>query len=184
MAWNDLLLGALLTAGGGVVTTSAAAWLGNRRDRRRYRHERVMAQDERRQRRLQDTYLELLVYLSYQRRQVKSIRPTSGSSEPPVQIDPNRLIEMDAKVAAFGSPRVQQLLDGWGDWADRIQEASWTIHNALSGQNLSKDDREDAAQEKRKLPDYMRAMFDAENQIRAQVHAELLGSHDGPAEPA
>ena len=77
-----LLTGGLLTALGGLLSAWMTNWLGDKRDQRRYAHERDMAAEARRQERLEQAYIELLGYLSRHWDWAKSVRPFWG--QPPI----------------------------------------------------------------------------------------------------
>lgn len=182
MALTDLLLGGLLTMGGGAVTVGLTARFERLRDKRRYEHERLMAKDERQQERLGTTYVELLAYLSHQRGWAESVRPLFDTPKPE-PFDRARHDEIEAKVTAFGSPRVRELLREWGECARKIEDADWTIEYERSAPDPSQGASQDAANEKKLLPGYKQKVSDADDRIRLQVNAELSGCHDGRAEP-
>src|SRR6266508_1372088 len=73
-----LMTGGGLAVVGGLVSGMLPNWLSAKRDQRTHEHEQVMAREARRQERLEQTYIELLTYLSHHLDWAKSIRPMWG----------------------------------------------------------------------------------------------------------
>jgi hypothetical protein len=132
---QTLLTGGGLTAIGVVLAALAANWLGERRDQRKYKHEQAMATEVRRQERLEQAYIELLVYLSRQRAWARSVRPFWGQSPAPDPIPQEERWRVEALVTACGSREVLHLLEEWGEHAAKIESADATITEAETWNN-------------------------------------------------
>jgi hypothetical protein len=170
-----ILTGGGLAALGGVLSGWITNWLGEKRDQRKYQHERAMAIDGRRQERLERAYLELLSYLSYHAEWARAMRPFMGPVKKPDPLPPEDVRRVEALVDAYGSPKVRGLLDEWRDYVGHLADADVTIAMVERSPNPSKDLDDDAMNEHRRIPSYRQAIFDAAEAIREQVRRELAG---------
>jgi hypothetical protein len=106
-----ILTGGGLAALGGLLSGLITNWLGDKRDQRKYEHERAMALEARRQERLEQAYIELLGYLSHYAEWARSAQRLLG--EPPAPPDPlprEELNRVEALVEAYGSEEIRRLL--------------------------------------------------------------------------
>jgi hypothetical protein len=172
---QTLLTGGGLTAIGVVLAALAANWLGEKRDQRRYQHERDMARDARRQERLEQAYLELLRYLSHHLDWAKSVRPIWGPIPTPDPLPPEERWRIEALVTAYGSQEVLRLLHEWGERAAKVDNADATIRLRDQSRDPGEQFDDDAMREHRAIPEYKQAMFEADKAIRDRVQQELSG---------
>jgi len=170
-----LLTGGGLAVVGGLVSGMLTNWLGAKRDQRTHEHEQVMAREARRQERLEQTYIELLTYLSHHLDWAKSIRPIWGPIPTPDPLPPEERWRIEALVTAHGSPEVLRLLREWGECAAKIDNADATMRLLDKSRNPSQQFDDDAMREHRAIPEYKQAMFEADKAIRDKVQRELAG---------
>ncbi len=184
--WTGGGLVAIGAVTGAVVSALVANVLGARRDRRRYEHEQAMAREARsheqviarearRQERLQQTYIELLTYLSHYLDWAESVRPMVGSVPAPEPLPPQERWRMAALVAAHGSPEVLELLDRWNERRAKIHNADAMNRLLERSRNPSQQFDDEAMREHSALPGYKQAMLEADKAIRDRVHRELAG---------
>ena len=166
-----ILTGGGLAALGGLLSD----WIGARRDQRRYQHEQAMAREVRRQERLEQAYLELLTYLAHHWDWARSVRPMLGEIPAPDPVPAQERWRLQALVSAHGSPEVRRLLREWVECAAKIDSADAVIRMVEKSRNPSQQLDDEAQREHRALADYKRAMLQAEEAIRDQVHRELSG---------
>lgn len=173
------VLGAVL---GGLITN----WLGERRDQRRYEHERAMAEqaqqheramarDARRQERLERAYLELLGFLSHHARWALSVRPLIGPVEAPDPLPADEVRRVESLVEMHGSLEVRALMREWRARAQKLADADATIGAVERSRRPSKEMDDQARDEHKAIPAYREAMFDAAEAIRGRVRQELAG---------
>src|SRR5260370_32658245 len=175
----------LLTSGGLIAAGAVASGLltnvqGARREKRRYKHERETAREARYQERLDQAYIALGEYLSRFGDWARSVHPFLGPVPAPDPLQPGERWHIEALVTAYGSEEVQRLLDRWGEFAPRIENADIVIRMASESCDPGALDQE-ALPEKHALEDYRKAMQDAADAIRAQIRRELaLGASHRP----
>lgn len=103
------MLAALTDAQWGMLTTAGVAVAGIVGQvviaRNRHAHERTMAGDDRRQRRREDTYVELLTQVRMVTRTLYARRVEWAEDEV--------LDLLESRVAVLGSTEMQDLFDGW-----------------------------------------------------------------------
>lgn len=138
-----------------------------------------MAAETRYQERIEAAYMDLLAYLSHHRRWAESVRPLWGPIERPSPIEATKRDEIEARVTAFGSPRVRQLLNEWTGCAKKIENADQVITSEETSDRPSPELQRQAVDEHNALPSYKHEMFAADDRIRQQVYAELAGTHNG-----
>jgi hypothetical protein len=140
-----LLTGGGLAAIGGLVSSLIADWLGGRRDQRKYKHERAMAIEARRQERLAQAYIDLLGYLSHHAAWAMSVRsyPAVKAPDPLLRGEVKRV---EALVESYGSPEVRGLLRVWRDRAGMIADADAMIGMVERSKNPSQELENEARQ--------------------------------------
>jgi hypothetical protein len=169
---------AILTGGGlallgGLLSGLLTNWLGDKRDQRKYEHERAMAMDARRQERLEQAYIELLAYLPHQAAWARPVRPFRGT----VQADPMSFKEVkriEALVEAHGSEEVRRLLQQWRECWQKIDDEVAAIglkEKPTPGQELEDEARLMLLGKS----GYLEAMMDAAEAVRERVRQELAG---------
>ena len=168
-----LLTGGGLIAAGAVVSGLLTNWLGSRRDKRGYKHERVMAREARVQERLDQAYIALGEYLSRFEDWARSVHPFLGPVPAPDPLQPGERWRIEALVTAYGSEEVQRLLDPWAECARQIENADVVIRMADGARGPSPELDQDALRERRALEDYRKAMRGAADAIRSQIQREL-----------
>ena len=104
-----ILTGGGLAALGGLLSGLVTNWLGDKRDQRKYEHERAMALETRRQQRLEQAYIELLGYLSYHAEWARSV----GAVQGPDPLPREDIRRIEARIEAYGSPKVRGMLQEW-----------------------------------------------------------------------
>jgi hypothetical protein len=117
-----ILTGGGLAALGGLLSGLVTNWLGDKRDRRKYEHERAMALEARRQERLEQSYIELLGFLSHYAEWMGSVRRLLGQQvplpDPPPREELNRVMVL---LEAYGSQEVRRRLGEWRSCAEKLQ---------------------------------------------------------------
>jgi hypothetical protein len=167
---------ALLTGGGlAVLGGLLSGWLNNRlgekRDQRKYEHERAMALETRRQQRLEQAYLELLGYLSYHAEWARSV----GAVQGPDPLPREDIRRIQALIEAYGSPKVRGLLQVWRECVADLALAGVTSGTVEESPDPSQELDDDARDELGRIPSYRRAIFQTAEAIREQVRRELAG---------
>jgi len=168
-----LLTGGGLAVMGGVLSGVLTAWLGAKRDKRRYTHERKMAREARVQERLAQTYVELHTYLSHHQDWANSVRPMWGPVPAPDPLPPAERWRIEALVTAYGSDEVRRLLGEWIEQAKKIENADQLMKLVEESRNPTDKLDAEAQAEHRAIPDYKVAMRRADEAIRDQVRREL-----------
>ena len=174
-----VLTGGGLAALGGLLSGLVTNWLGDKRDQRKYGHERAMALEARRQQRLEQAYVELLTYLAGHAAWARGVRPlvatavtVTQAQDPLVDEQANRV---EALVAAYGSEEVLQLLDEWIQRAHSFAAADATVAEMEAwnkpGQQLDPETRKVLTA----IPGYREAMVKADHAVRKRVRQELAG---------
>lgn len=178
MAWE--WVGPTATAAVGIAGIAAALFSGARQQSTALNAAQkgidgALAKDreEREQRRLENAYLELFAYLSRQNRWARSVRPFWGQPEPPPPLDPGQFEHIESLVTAYGSDRVLKLLQEWGKWAAKIEDADVTIRMEEKSPNPSREMSAEAASEHRAISSYKEEMQAADKRIRDQARREL-----------
>lgn len=171
-----VLTGGGLVALGGLASGWLANWQGAKRDQRRYDHERKMAREARSQERLDQAYIALGEYLSHFGDWARSVQPFIGPVPTPEPLPAGDRRRIQALVTAHGSEEVQQLLERWGERAQRIENADVVIRMASESRDPGALDQE-ALREKHALEDYRKAMWDAADAIRDRMRLELDAAH-------
>ena len=180
-----VLTGGGLAAIGGLLSGLLTNWLSDKRDQRKYEHERAMALDARRQDRLEKAYLELLGFLAHKARWALSVRPNLGSVEAP---DPFlEDVQVGTLVEAYGSLEVRELLSNWNDYAtslanvadgraDIAMEEKWLRRSPqLEKWVRSSPELDDEAKRELAIEAYRDEMFRVEEAIQDKVRRELAG---------
>lgn len=171
--FKTLLTGGGLAALGVVLAALAANWLGDKRDQRKYKHERDMAAEARRQERLEQAYIELLGYLSRHLDWAKSVRPLWGQPPIPEPLPSEERRRIETLVTAYGSEEVGRLLREWGERAAKIENADATIRMVEKSVRPSQQMEDQAREEHLAISSYKDAMFKADEAIRDRVRREL-----------
>jgi hypothetical protein len=78
-------------------------------------------------------------------------------------------------VTNHGSSEVRRLLDRWGDAARKIDNADAVIRLAEGSRGAEPGLDQEALRERHALEDYRKALYEAADDIRAQMNAELAG---------
>jgi hypothetical protein len=191
-----LLTGGGLAAAGGLASGAVTNWFAAKLDQRRYEreqvmareahqheqamalearsHERAMALETRRQERLKQAYIELGIFLSHYIDWANSVRPMFPVPAPD-PLPPQERWRIETLVMAYGSPEVRQLLDEWHKCAEKIHNALATIRLRDQSRDPGQEFDDKANKEDQALPEYKRAMFDADKAIRERVQQELAG---------
>jgi hypothetical protein len=166
-----------LLTGGGLLALGgfAVALLEARRDKSRYRHEKELAREARRQDRLEQAYLELGTYLARHEDWARSVRPFRGRVSAPDPMPPGERWRIQTLVTNYGSPEVQRLLERWTELARKIENADEVIGLADQARGPAPELEQEARRERLALEDYRKAMDEATDDIRAEMHAELAG---------
>jgi len=168
-----LLTGGGLTAAGLVSAGLLTNWQAAKRDKRRYEHERGMAQEARSQERLGRAYIALGEYLSRFEDWARSVHPFLGQVPAPDPLQPQERWHIQALVTAHGSEEVRRLLNRWGECAQRIENADCVIRMAEASRDPGPEFDQEALRERQALEDYRKAMRDAADAIRGQMWREL-----------
>lgn len=172
---QTLLTGGGLTAIGVVLAALAANWLGEKRDQRQYKHERAMALEARRQKRLEETYIELLKFLSHHADWAVSVRPFFEIIKAPDPLPRAEVQRITALVEAHGSPEVRRLMKVWEERAQKLSEADQIISVVEQSRRPSQELDAEAMDEHKAIPAYREAMLHAEEAIRERIRQELAG---------
>jgi hypothetical protein len=146
----------------------------------------AVAREERQQRRLEAAYLELLTAMTRIYYWVQTVYPlfTRTAEEftmPPVPEVPD-IEKIEAKWTAYWSPRVEQLMEGWGGALTKLRQTGSEISLGRSTEATGQASGIDVAGRLLELPELKQAVYDADKRIREQIRLELLGRHDGHAE--
>jgi hypothetical protein len=166
----------LLTGGGLVVLGGFADALINAlRDKSRHRHEKGLAREARQQDRLEQAYLELGIYLARHGDWARSVRPFWGQPTAPDPMPPGERWRIQALVTGYGSPEVQRLLGAWAEVARKIENADQVIGLAGRARGPAPELEQEAHRERMALEDYRKALYEAAEDVRAQMNAELAG---------
>jgi len=166
----------LLTGGGPLALGGfAVALLEARRDKSRYRHEKYLAREARRQDRLEQAYLELGIYLARHEDWARSVRPFWGQVPAPEPMPPGERWRIQTLVTNYGSAEVQRLLGRWTELARKIENADQVIALADQARGPAQELEQEARQERLALEDYRKALYEAADDVRAQMNAELTG---------
>jgi hypothetical protein len=175
---QTLLTGGGLAALGGLLSGLITNWLGDRRDQRKYGHERVMALDARRQDRLEQAYIELLAFLAHHAAWAKSVQPKLGPIEAPDPLPRQEVWRVDALVEAHGSPEVRGLMREWRMHAGKLADADITIkmmQERMDELGMNQQLQDQWLREQEAIPTYRKTLFDTAKAIREQVRRELAG---------
>jgi hypothetical protein len=179
-----ILTGGGLAALGGLLSGWITNWLGDKRDQRKYAHERDMAAEARRHERLEQAYMELLNYLSRHWDWARSVRPFWGQPPTPEPLPREERWRIEALVTAYGSEEVRRLLKDWGERAAKIENADTTIRMVEKSRNASQQMEDEAREEHIAISSYKDAMWKADEAIRERVRQELAGRSNGsPLDP-
>jgi hypothetical protein len=170
-----LLTGGGILAAGALLTGLLTNWLDARRDKRRYFHEKEMTREARRQERLERTYTELGVYLAHYGDWARSVHPFLGPVRAPGPMPDGERWRIETLVKNHGSPEVRQLLERWGEIARKIDNADAVIRLAEGSRSVEPELDREALRERQALEDYRKALYEAADDIRGRMHAELDG---------
>lgn len=147
----------------------------------------AVAREERQQRRIEEAYLGMLAALTSIYYWAQAVYPFMTATEEQFTVPP--LPELDdsqkreALWTAYWSPRVEQLMSEWQVAVGGLQHAGVVIGMARSSEKQGRQTGIDTSEWLLKLPELKKAVFDADKRVRDQVRLELLGQHDGHAEP-
>jgi hypothetical protein len=147
----------------------------------------AIAREERQQRRLEEAYLGMLAALTSIYYWAQAVYPFMTNT--PEQFTMPPLPEMadnekkEALWTAYWSPRIEQLMGEWQIAVRALQHAGLVIGMARSFEGKGRESGLNSPEWLLKLPDLKQAIFDVDKRIRNQVRLELLGQHDGHAEP-
>lgn len=141
--------------------------------------------EERRQRRLEMAYGELLTMLSETYQWARSVFPVFTSSPEEYRLPPMpdsaEPARREAIVTLAWSPRVQQLMDPWRDAISAVYGLGVAIQTELESDK--RGGGFDSGEARKELPKRVHDVWLADQVIREQVWRELNGDHDGSAEP-
>ena len=169
-----------LLTGGGLVAGSMllSAWQTSRnaskRDEAAHVHELQMAQEARRQDRLERVYNELGIYLGHWTEWARSVHPFMGPRPRPRRVSSEEEWRIQTAVINHGSLEVHQLLTQWFERRRKIEHADIVISTAETHPD-SGELNEQARQERLALEDHRKALYEADAAIREQMHKELNG---------
>jgi len=164
-----------LLTGGGLVAGSMllSAWQTTRsaskRDLAAHTHELQMAQETRRQARLERAYNDLGMFLSWQAEWARSVHPFMGPVPVPEPFPPQECRRIEALVANYGSPQVRAPLDQCLDAAGKIGKADMVITMAEQHAQLAAE----AQKERLALEDHRKALRQAADRVYDQMKVEL-----------
>jgi hypothetical protein len=170
-----ILTGGGLAALGGLLSGLVTNWLGDKRDRRKYEHERAMALEARRQERLEQSYIELLGFLSHYAEWMGSPMRLLGQRVPlpgpPPREELNRVMVL---LEAYGSQEVRRLLGEWRSCAEKLQSVDAGLPL------IPLDDEADAEEEvwerdPKVIAAQWEATLKADRAIRDRIRQELAG---------
>jgi hypothetical protein len=173
---QTLLTGGGLVALGAILSAWVTNWLGKGRDQSRYKHERTMALETRRQERLEQAYIELLDFLSHYAEWMRSTQRLRGQQvavpDPPPREESNRVMVL---LEAHGSQEVRRLLSEWRSCAAKLE------HVDAGLPLVQLDDEADAEEEAwardpgKVIAAQRDAMLKADKAIRDRIRQELAG---------
>jgi hypothetical protein len=166
-----------LLTGGGLIALGgfAVALLEARRDRSRRRHEKELAREARRQDRLEQAYLELGIYLGRNEDWARSIRPFWGKYPAPDQMPPSERWRIQTVIMNYGSGEVRRLLGQWTEIVRKIESADQVITMADEARGHDPELEQEARRERHAMEDYKKQLYEASEDVRAQMNAELAG---------
>jgi hypothetical protein len=171
----------VLLTGGGLVAGSMylSAWQTSRnaskRDQAAHTHQLQMAQEDRRQDRLDRAYTELGIFLAWSAKWARAVHPFFGPVPEPDPMPPQERRKIEALVANHGSPQVRALLDQWQEAARKIEYAGHVITMAEQSKNPGQL-ADEALKERLALEDNRKALQQAADRVYDQMKAELDGS--------
>ncbi len=168
-----LLTGGGLLAAGGLLSGLQNNWLGSKRDQRRHVREQQMAREALRQDRLERTYTDLGIYLSHYADWARSVHPFIGPIPAPDPLPPEERWRIETVVMNHGSKEVRGLLKRWREYARKIDNADAVIRLAEGARAVEPDLDQEALRERHALEDYRKAMYEAADDIRDRMWAEL-----------
>jgi hypothetical protein len=160
---------------GGVIASLLTNWFQARRDRQRSKHELTLAREARLQTRLEQAYVELLMYLSNLGDWAESVRPFWGQPPEPEPLTEEQHRRIDALMGAHGSREVHRLLREVNTAASRIQAADHTIRAVERSKNPSQQADGAAMREHKAMPGYKEDLAKAIEALEEQVRRELRG---------
>lgn len=181
MSSNGIAIASIVTSGATAIAAVAVTGIGGWRDRA---HQRAMADTERKQTRLADTYLGLLEYVEKLGFWAQNIRPTTYVDGSPINLpDFDSAAAVSAKVDAYGSNLVRERLSEWWTVTYEIRLTERLVreeHQAAQGppaediyESLG-EDLPDWETPWRRIVDELRpAEKAARKALKAQVTAEL-----------
>lgn len=167
-----ILTGGGLAVVGGLFSGLLTNWLGDKRDQRKYEHERTMAGEARRQDRLERAYLEMLAYVAHHWTLAMSIQPFRLVVKPPESLPPDTDRRVWALVEAYGSSEVRGLFGEWITRSQELAEADVLLREVEESNDPSLDD---SAMREKAVTACRDAMFNAGYAIEEQVRRELAG---------
>jgi hypothetical protein len=172
---------AVMTGGGLVAAgTLAGVLIDAVRDKGRHRHEKELAREARRQDRLDEAYLALGIYLARHEDWARSVRPFWGKYPAPGPMPPDESWRIQALITNYGSPEVQRLLGQWTELARKIENADQVIGLADQARGPAPELEQEARQERLALESNRKALFEAADDIHAQMNAELAAQAELP----
>lgn len=136
------------------------------------------AREERRQRRIESAYTDMLTALRRVYYWVFTVYPllvqTPEQYTMPPLPEPADPAASEALWGTYWSPRVEQLMDQWELAVRELRQGGWAVGSARPGSI-------DEVEAKNKLPELKQAVVDAFKAVRSQVGLELRGESDGRA---
>jgi hypothetical protein len=106
-------------------------------------------------------------------------RPFWGQPPAPDPMPPGERWRIQALVTNYGSAEVQRLLRVWAEVARKIENADEVIGVADRARGPAPELEQEARQERMALEDYRKALYEAADDIRAQMNAELAARSAG-----
>ncbi len=142
----------------------------------------TMAREERHERRLEESYKQLVATLASDWAWIIKVYPSNPSSPADFTMPPppEPLDKAQAEAfTAYMSPRVRQLWDDWRKAWMSVYVAGDGIRQALADEVGDSD----VALARERLGERMTSAWDAAERVREQVRLELFGQDDGSAVP-
>lgn len=170
-----------ILAAGGMLGALLGYVLAGRRDQRARAHEQQMAREALRQDRLERTYTDLGIYLSHYADWARSVHPFIGPVPAPDPLPPEERWRIETVVMNHGSKEVRRLLERWREYARKIDNADAVIRLAEGAHAIEPDLDQEALRERQALEDYRKAMYEAADDIRDRMRAELADQTEIPA---
>ena len=171
-----ILTGGGLAALGGLLSGLVTNWLGDKRDRRKYEHERAMALEARRHERLEQAYIELLGFLSHYAEWMGSPRRLLGQEVPLPDPPPREeLLRVMVLLEAYGSQEVRRLLREWRSCAEKLEHADAGLPLVQLDDEAHAEEEAWARDPVKVIAAHRKAVLTADQAIRDRIRQELAG---------